>query len=88
MVSLNRAHLASEPLISLGRTRARLITRLTDELARCNGLAGAWLFGSAARGSGDHESDVDILLVAERSTEAASWAGSAAQIISDVHSDS
>jgi predicted nucleotidyltransferase len=86
MVSLNRAHLASEPLIALGRTRARLVTRLTDELARWNELAGAWLFGSAARGSGDRESDVDILLVAERSTETASWTGSAAQIISDVHS--
>lgn len=86
MVSLNVAHLAAEPLISLARTRARLVTRLTDELAGWNGLAGAWLFGSAARGSGDRESDVDLLLVAENSTETASWAESAARIISDVHS--
>lgn len=86
MVSLNGAHLAAEPLISLARTRARLVTRLTEELAGWDGLGGAWLFGSAARGSGDRESDVDLLLVAENSTETASWAESAARIISDVHS--
>jgi predicted nucleotidyltransferase len=85
MVSLNRAHLAAEPLISLGRTRARLVTRLTGELSGWSGLAGAWLFGSAARGSGDRESDVDVLLVAERSIDTASWADSAARIISDIH---
>lgn len=85
MVSLNRAHLAAEPLISLGRTRARLVTRLTDALAGWNALAGAWLFGSAARGSGDRESGVDLLLVAERGIETASWADSTTRIIGDVH---
>jgi predicted nucleotidyltransferase len=84
MISLNRAHLAAEPLISLGRTRARLVTRLTDELAGWNGLAAAWLFGSAARGSGDRESDVDLLLVAERSVEIAAWADSTARLVSEV----
>jgi predicted nucleotidyltransferase len=86
MISLNRAHLAAGPLISLGHTRARLATRLTDELAGWNGLVAAWLFGSAARGSGDRESDVDLLLVAERSTETAAWTESTARLVSDVHS--
>jgi predicted nucleotidyltransferase len=85
LVSLNRAHLAAEPLISLGRTRARLVTRLTDELAGWNGLAAAWLFGSAARGSGGRNSDVDLLLVAERSVETAAWADATARMVSDVH---
>jgi len=84
MISLNRAHLAAEPLISLGRTRARLVSRLSDELARWNGLAAAWLFGSAARGSGDRESDVDLLLVAKRSIETAAWADSTARMVSEV----
>lgn len=84
MVSLNRAHLAAEPLISLGRTRARLTERLTAQLSGWTGLAGAWLFGSAARASGDRESDVDILLVAKTSTETGSWADSAARLIDDV----
>jgi len=84
MISLNRDHLAAEPLISLGRTRARLITRLTDELAGWSGLAAAWLFGSAARGSGDRESDVDLLVVAERSTETAAWTDSTARMLSEV----
>ena len=57
------AHILAEPLISLGRTRARLIQRLTGELDAWPLLAGAWLFGSAARGTGDRESDVDLLLV-------------------------
>jgi predicted nucleotidyltransferase len=86
MVSLNRAHLAAEPLISLARTRARLITRLTDELAGWSGLAGAWLFGSAARATGDRASDVDIILVAETSTEIASWTDSVSRLIDDVQS--
>ena len=85
MVSLNRAHLAAEPLILLGRTRARFVTRLTGELSGWSGLAGAWLFGSAARGSGDRESDVDVLLVAERSIDTAAWADSTARIMSDIH---
>jgi predicted nucleotidyltransferase len=85
MISLSRAHLAAEPLISLGRTRARLAMRLTDELAGRNGLAAAWLLGSAARGSGDRDSGVDLLLVAERSVETAGWAESTARIVSEVH---
>lgn len=84
MVSLNRAHLAAEPLISLVRTRARLVARLTEELAGWNGLAAAWLFGSAARATGDRESDIDIILVADTSTDNASWTDSASRLIADV----
>lgn len=84
LISLNRAHLLAEPLISLSRTRARLIQRLTGELAAWPHLAGAWLFGSAARGTGDRGSDVDLLLVADASTQTAQWAGATAQLADHV----
>jgi predicted nucleotidyltransferase len=84
MITLNRAHILAEPLISLSRTRARLIQRLTDELATWPLLAAAWMFGSAARGTGDRESDVDLLLVAEASTQTARWADGTAQLAEHV----
>lgn len=73
MVTLNRDHLAAEPLIALMSLRARLVERLVAELAGWDDLAGAWLFGSAARGDGDPESDIDLLLVAKRSLATESW---------------
>src|SRR5215469_1422726 len=81
MVSLNREHLLAEPLIALSRTRARLIDKLRNELAGWSGLAGAWLFGSAARGSGDRRSDIDVLLVADESTQTTQWSGSTARLV-------
>lgn len=84
LITLNRAHILAEPLIALSRTRARLIQRLTGELAAWPLLAGAWLFGSAARGTGDRESDVDLLLVAESSTQTAQWADAAARLVDHV----
>src|SRR5450759_335598 len=84
MVILNRDHILAEPLISLSRTRARLVLRLTGELAAWPQLAGAWLFGSVARGTGDRESDVDLLLVAESSTQSARWTDSTKQLAEHV----
>jgi predicted nucleotidyltransferase len=74
MVVLNRTHLAAEPLINLTSLRARLVERLTDELASWEGLAGGWLFGSAARGDGGRHSDVDLLHVATRNLASEGWA--------------
>ena len=84
MVSLNREHLLAEPLIALSRTRARLIERLGSELAGWSGLAGAWLFGSAARSTGNRRSDIDVLLVAEESTQTTQWSTSTARLVDDV----
>jgi len=84
MVSLNREHLLAEPLIALSRTRARLIDKLTNDLADWAGLAGAWLFGSAARGTGDRNSDIDVLLVANESTQTSQWSGSTARLVDHV----
>lgn len=84
MVSLNREHLLAEPLIALNRTRGRLIDRLGNELASWTGLAGAWLFGSAARGTGGRQSDIDVLLVAEDDTQTAQWSDSTARLVDQV----
>ena len=73
MVSLNRDHLAAEAVIALTSLRARLVERLTAELAGWDDLAGAWLFGSAARGDGDRHSDIDLLLVATGGLDRERW---------------
>lgn len=84
MVSLNREHLAVEPLLALVASRARLVQRLTDELAGWSDLAGAWLFGSAARGDGDTGSDIDLLLVADRSIDTDRWSQQTADLVTRV----
>jgi predicted nucleotidyltransferase len=84
MVSLNREHLAAEPLAALVSLRARLVERLTGQLAEWDDLAGAWLFGSAARGDGDTESDIDLLLVAGRSIDTDHWTGQTADLVNRV----
>lgn len=61
---LNREHLAAEVAVLLAGLRTELWRRLRDEL-------GSWpveplyagVFGSAARGDGDVDSDIDLLLV-------------------------
>ena len=84
MVTLNRAHILAPPVVALARTRARLIERLTRELTAWTELAGGWLFGSAAHGTGGRQSDIDILLVAESSTETAAWAEATARLVDHV----
>lgn len=84
MVRLNRDHLAAEPLIALMSLRARLVDRLEVELAGWDDLAGAWLFGSAARGDGDTGSDIDLLLVAERSIDTERWEHQTANVINRI----
>lgn len=84
LISLNRDHLLAEPLISMLRTRARLVQRLRTELATWPHLAAAWLFGSASQGTGDRTSDVDLLLVAETSMSSDQWVGATAQLMESV----
>lgn len=62
--TLNRDHLAAEPIAELANLRARLFDRLREGFE-------SWfpvplhvsIFGSAARGDGDLASDVDIFIV-------------------------
>ena len=99
MVSLNRDHLATEPILGLVGLRARLVERLGSELAGWSNLAGGWLFGSAARGGGDVTSDIDVLLVADHTlderwesacarltTQVRAWTGNATQLVEHTRS--
>lgn len=64
LYSLNRDHLAAEPVLALLGIRRRLLERLRSTFANWPvGPAHAFLFGSAARGDGDEESDIDLLIV-------------------------
>jgi Nucleotidyltransferase domain len=61
---LNREHLAAPIAEALAGLRAALLARLRDEFANWDpGPAHASMFGSAARGDGDTESDIDLLVV-------------------------
>lgn len=84
-VALNRDHILADPVIMIAMSRARLIEKLTRELAGWSTLAGAWLFGSAARGDGDRHSDIDLLLVAGTSITTALWAQHLARLVGQVH---
>jgi predicted nucleotidyltransferase len=64
LYSLNRDHLAAPAIIELTELRALLVDRLRAELAAWDEPALATvLFGSAARGDGDLDSDIDLLIV-------------------------
>jgi predicted nucleotidyltransferase len=61
---LNRRHLAADAIVALADLRPRLIEAMCAALAGWDRPpAGAWLFGSAARGDGGVGSDIDVLLV-------------------------
>lgn len=70
LYTLNRDHLAADPIITLTRLRSILLERLEEHLA-------AWevqpihasIFGSAARGDGGTESDIDILVIRPKGVE-------------------
>lgn len=64
LYSLNRRHLAADAVLQLADLRQRFIAMLSEEIGRwALQPLHASLFGSAARGDGTVESDVDLLLV-------------------------
>jgi predicted nucleotidyltransferase len=64
MFRLNRQHLAAGAVIELASLRSRLIERLRELFAGWRiAPSAAALFGSAARGDGGPDSDIDVLLV-------------------------
>ena len=89
LYTLNRDHLAAEPIITLTRLRSILIERLKEHLA-------AWevhpihasMFGSAARGDGGTESDIDILVIRPREVEEEHdlWRSQIDSLASAIHS--
>jgi predicted nucleotidyltransferase len=64
LYQLNRDHVAADIAVLLLNLRTRLFDRLRQDLATWQvAPVSATLFGSVARGDGDTDSDVDLLLV-------------------------
>jgi hypothetical protein len=71
LYTLNRDHIASPVVLALAGLRAALRERLRDALARWEiPPAHASLFGSAARGEGDAQSDIDLFVVRPETVDA------------------
>ncbi len=69
LYTLNRAHLAAPAVEMLTSLRARLVERLREAIAAWPVQpAHASLFGSAARGDGDADSDIDLFIVRPKRT--------------------
>jgi predicted transcriptional regulator len=88
LYTLNRDHLAAPAVILLASLRAELIRRLTTVIsAWALSPAHASAFGSAARGDGDTESDIDLFLVRPDSIDAdvPLWRGQVDELSSSVY---
>ena len=74
MCRLNRDHIAADAIVALVTLRQRMLETLTADI-------GGWaieplhasLFGSAARGDGGPDSDLDVLVVGGDDTPEAAW---------------
>jgi predicted nucleotidyltransferase len=64
LYALNREHLTAKAITELAGLRFDLVNDIKSQLKRWHppAIAG-WLFGSTARGDGDRQSDIDLLLV-------------------------
>jgi hypothetical protein len=64
LYSLNRDHVAAAAVIELAGLRSEFLRRLRNAIANWQlSPATAALFGSAARGDGDTDSDIDLFIV-------------------------
>lgn len=71
---LNRAHLATGPLVELVSLRSRMLELLVAEISRWSEAPlHASLFGSAARGDGGTASDIDLLVVRRDDSDDDAW---------------
>lgn len=89
LYTLNRDHIAAEAIITLTRLRPILIERMKERVAGWEVRpVHASIFGSAARGDGDTESDVDVLVVRPRDVdeEDERWRSQIDSLATDVHS--
>jgi predicted nucleotidyltransferase len=85
----NRAHLAWPAVESMVTLGSVLFNRVRDELQEWSAKPlHASIFGSMARGDGDHKSDIDILLIRpdETDEEQPNWAGQVDRLRAQVRS--
>lgn len=62
--ALNREHVAAPAILLLARLHGEVATRIREWLAaRSEDVVAAGLFGSAARRSGDVDSDIDVVVI-------------------------
>jgi hypothetical protein len=89
LYTLNRDHIAAEPIITLTRLRSILIERLKEHLAGWEVQPiHASIFGSAARGDGDTGSDIDVLVMRPRDVdeEDERWRSQVDSLAAAIHS--
>ena len=74
MCRFNREHLAAGAVIELVAIRERMLRAIEDEIASWSiAPLHASLFGSVARGEGDTNSDLDLLLVRPKGEPEEDW---------------
>lgn len=88
LYTLNRDHLAAPALEIVAEMRVELERRLRAEIEEWEIMpAHASIFGSAARGNGDTESDIDLFVVRRQDVEEsdARWRTQLDQLAADVY---
>lgn len=67
---LNREHVAALAVSALAGQREELLRRMREHVGRWSvPPTGVWLFGSAARGDGGPDSDIDVLVIRRKGVE-------------------
>jgi predicted nucleotidyltransferase len=87
LYSLNRDHIAAPIAVELAGLRTELLRRLRSAIEEWHvPAAHASMFGSAARGDGDADSDIDLLIVrpADVDSEDLGWREQLHQLAGDV----
>lgn len=86
LYTFNRDHLAASAIEQLTDLRGLLISRLRTALARWDPApVSAVLFGSAARGDGGTDSDIDVLLVSPTGMTTDAWRVRVERLTKDVY---
>jgi hypothetical protein len=83
---LNRDHVAAEAFLALVRLRGGLFGRISESIGHWNiRPIAVSVFGSAARGDGSPESDIDLLIVTEWSGLSEEWDAQVEALRRDVY---
>ncbi|MFM7253313.1 MAG: nucleotidyltransferase domain-containing protein [Ilumatobacteraceae bacterium] len=88
LYTLNRQHVAAPSVIALSDLRATLLERISTVIGSWSlPPVAVWMFGSAARGDGDAESDIDLLLVRGEVVDPDDpvWAAQVSSLVELVH---